>query len=488
MQFSVDDTIAAIASARGGAWRGILRVSGPRAAECVDRCFAIDSAEVARLGDSLAGVSRATVVAGRWRLNDSATLPGDVYWWPGERSYTRQPTVEFHTIGSPPLLDLALAAACAAGARLARPGEFTLRAFLAGRLDLTQAEAVLGVIDARGPSELDAALGQLAGGLAAPLRELRERLLNLLAHVEAGLDFVSEDIEFITVDELQRELSAAVAQVTELASQMESRGRSGEEPRVVLIGRPNTGKSSLLNALCGEQAAIVADVPGTTRDYVARRATWDGVSCELIDTAGLDEFEQATSELSAGQPHDGDEQRIEQAAQRQSLGQRRQAAVELLCLDATRPCDAWELRQLRTAPAAGTSRLVVRTKLDALPSDASIDRRAATDMAFAGATCVATSSATGQGLDELRSTVVELLRSRAAGAEGVVAATASRCRESVRRAAESLRRAQDLVPAGMEDLLAGEVRLALEDLGEVAGVVYTDDVLDRIFSRFCIGK
>ena len=152
-----------------------------------------------------------------------AILPCDLFLWPTSRSYTREPVAELHTIGSPPLLEVISAAVCKAGARLAEPGEFTLRAFLAGRLDLTQAEAVLGVIDARGSGDLDAALVQLAGGLARPLDRLRDELLQLLAELEAGLDFVDEDIEFISPAALHERLELAVQLLNEVAQQMDSR-------------------------------------------------------------------------------------------------------------------------------------------------------------------------------------------------------------------------------------------------------------------------
>lgn len=486
MQFSTDDTIAAIASARGGALRGILRVSGPAAAECVDRCVELDSAGGNLAGLRLAQLSRPGVISGRWRLSEgSAELPGEIYWWPDERSYTRQPTVEFHTLGSPPLLELALAAVCVAGARLARPGEFTLRAFLAGRIDLTQAEAVLGVIDAVGTSDLDTALQQLAGGLAGPLADLRNRLLNVLAHVEAGLDFVTEDIEFIGDEQLARELAEASAVVEELAQRMASRGQTGEEPRVVLVGRPNAGKSSLFNVLCGENAALVADQPGTTRDYVLRRVVWDGLTCQLIDTAGLD-----SAGIEAGDAKSlGASVEVAAAAQDHSTQQRRQAAVELLCLDATRPLDAWENAQRCGPPAVGTVRVIVLTKTDAAgATDGQTFNWLGGDDTSPPLSMLPTSSVTGEGIEALRRAVVAAVRGRLAASEGVVAATAVRCRESLRRAAESLERARNLAPTGQDELIAAELRLALEDLGEVAGTVYTDDVLDRIFSRFCIGK
>lgn len=456
-----DDTIAAIASAPGGAARSIVRASGPRAIECVAPLFEPDDPR-----RELLQIRAPRVVPGRLRLRNFASAPCAVYVWPGRRSYTRQPTAEIHTLGSPPLLAAALAELCAQGARLARPGEFTLRAFLAGRLDLTQAEAVLGVIDAADRREFDAALRQLAGGLGASLNALRDRLLDLLAHLEAGLDFVEEDIEFIGAEQLAREIGEAQAIVAELSARMAARGETTENARVALAGWPNVGKSSLFNALAGEDRAIVSPQPGATRDYLCARISLDGVAFELVDTAGVETAGVETSPL-------GD---IGAATQQAAGEQRGRAQLELLCLDATRPLNAWE--QARLADSAADPRmLLVVTKADA-------PRRL---VELPGG--IETSSATGQGLDALREAIRQRLRQSASADGGIVLSTSVRCRESLRLAAESLARAGEIARlAAGEELVAAELRVALDQLGQVVGVVYTEDVLDRIFSRFCIGK
>ena len=184
----------------------------------------------------------------------AATLPGDLHVWPAPHTYTGQHVAELHTIGCPPLVGLLIAELLKAGARAARPGEFTLRAFLAGKLDLTRAEAVLGVIDAGTRDELKQALAQLAGGVARPLQELRGELLDLLADLEAGLDFAEEDIHFISTEDQLRRLGKGLALLTLLAKQLEQRALGGRAFRVVLAGRPNAGKSSLFNALTGGAA------------------------------------------------------------------------------------------------------------------------------------------------------------------------------------------------------------------------------------------
>jgi tRNA modification GTPase len=444
----LDDTIAAIASAPGGALRGIVRLSGPEVVSVLGRVFTPSPPQ------SLATITAPLLVRGHLTLpRELPTCPATLYLWPTERSYTRQPSAELHLPGSPPLLEAALEAVCQAGARVAKPGEFTLRAFLAGRLDLTQAEAVLGVIDARGQTELETSLQQLAGGLARPLHNLRERLLGLLAHLEAGLDFVDEDIEFISADELTRELSAAAGQVQVIANQLQERGEAGRLPRVVLSGRPNAGKSSLLNALAGGEPAIVSPIAGTTRDYVACRVHLDGIECLLIDTAG--ETLQPDGPIAA-------------AAQMAMREQIEQADLALLCVDAANPGAESELRQASNRPE-----LRVWTKCD---------------LAVVRGTGVATSSRTGQGIVELRRAIALALQAAPAESSAVVG-TAERCKDSLRLGAESLERAAKAARSGLGDeLVAAEVRTALDALGQVVGAVFTEDVLDRVFSRFCIGK
>jgi tRNA modification GTPase len=314
------------------------------------------------------------------------------------------------------------------------------------------------VIDAQGQAELNTALGQLAGGLARPLHALREQLLDLLAHLEAGLDFAHEDIDFISPAELEANLAAAAQTISELADRMRARGEAGRLPRVVLIGLPNVGKSSLLNALAGESAAIVSEVAGTTRDFVARRVFIGGHELLLTDTAGL----------ATAAPRN----QLESASQHMSRVQAEQADLTLLCLDVSRPLTAWDKEHIVNAPHV--PRLIVATKCD-LPTAAD----------FEEVNVLPTSSRTGAGLPELRSAIAFALNETPAEAN-VVAGTADRCRESLRLAAAALERATGAKLG--EELVAAEVRGALEELGQVVGAVYTEDLLDRVFSRFCIGK
>lgn len=461
-----EDVIIAVASAPGGAARAIVRLCGTAAIECAQSFF-VGMSPSPLVGEGLgvrgteARETKPSVHVGALHLPEfSAPVPCDLYIWPDERSYARQPTAELHLPGSPPLVEAAMQAACRHGARPAQPGEFTLRAFLAGRLDLTQAEAVLGVVDAADQKQLDVALRQMAGGLAAPLQRLRSELLELLAHLEAGLDFVEEPIEFITQSELLSQLTSARAATQKLVEQTAARGDAAVVPRVVLVGEPNVGKSSLFNALAGGAKAIVSPTAGTTRDYLTARLSLDGVECDLIDTAGLEERNLATPSIAA-------------AAQAFTGEQAHDADVRLLCLDASRPPTPREAAEIARCDPA---RFVVLTKADLAANPASSH-------------LLSVSVVRNSGLDELRQAIRAAIVAARGEASDVVVATAVRCRDSLRRADEALAAAVVLVQRrGVEELVAVEVRQALDELGQVVGAVYTDDILDRIFSRFCIGK
>jgi tRNA modification GTPase len=467
--YHLDNTIAAIATAPGGAARSIVRVSGPAVAAIVESCFTADAdGDTDRLQNAAAISGHVAVQLDR----ASRRLPCDLFCWPDRRSYTREPVAEFHVLGSPPLAQALLTTVCSAGARLAEPGEFTLRAFLAGRLDLTQAEAVLGVIDAHDAGDLRNAVEQLAGNLAKPMHRLREELLMLLAELEAGLDFVEEDIEFISTDAVVARLQMVADELAELAAQIDTRGMTTGSCQVVLVGLPNAGKSSLFNALVKRfetvvrqaEPAIVSHVSGTTRDYLVATVDLASRRCELIDTAGAGGSTLLVDEIDA-------------RAQERATERRGRALIRAVCIDAS----AAGL----TDQIAGTSResgeLIVLTKADlAAPA---VD-------CFAELPVVFTSSVNGRGLDEFAAAVTDQLASTTVGQRtACVAATADRCRESVRQAEAAVAHAAKLAETRAGDeLVAAEIRNALAELGKVAGAVYTDDLLDRIFGAFCIGK
>ena len=393
--------------------------------------------------------------------------------WPTSRSYTGQPSAEIHTFGSLPILTDIVDAAIAAGARAARPGEFTMRAFLAGRLDLTQAEAVLGVIEAEGRGSLDHALRQLAGNLSTPLEAMRSTMLDLLADVEAGLDFVDEDLEFVSDADLMSRLGELAEMLQMTRQQLIARDQVSGRATVALRGEPNAGKSQLINRLSGSDASIVADVAGTTRDVVIIDTAIDGREVRLVDTAGI---ETATS-----QPGDGVSQPSDLIARAQLQAQLAsdQADVRLWCVDSTRSDFASAAQRLHTA--------------------ASSDRRSALDLWVATKHDLAhrpvpepwlpTSSISGVGIDALKQQISAALESRDAEEIGSVVGTAARCKQTLRHAADAITAAIDLASSHQgHEFIATELRTAVQCLGEVTGAVYTDDILDRVFGRFCIGK
>ncbi|MFV2068972.1 MAG: tRNA modification GTPase, partial [Pirellulales bacterium] len=339
-----NDTIAAIATAAGGAGRGIVRMSGPAVVSCLATCFQPDEPV------PLDHVTSARSFLGQLDLAEVASpLPCNLLLWPTRRSYTRQVVAELHTLGSPPLVEALLETLCRCGARPAEPGEFSLRAFLAGRIDLTQAEAILGVIDAGGQRELDVALRQLAGSVAKPLVDLRNELLDLLADLEAGLDFADREIEFLSRQQLIGRLEALSSRLARLKEQFVGRSTIRTGIRVVLTGRPNAGKSSLFNALVGRDEALTSAMEGTTRDTVRAHCDLGGVGCELIDTAGLD----------LGGPRD----EIARAVAEIARDELDEAHLRILCIDASQPLSRWDLDELdRTVP--NDRQIVVWTKVD----------------------------------------------------------------------------------------------------------------------------
>jgi len=448
----LEQTIVAISSAPGIGGRAIVRLSGH---------------DAVRLAMSITTEPHAVTFTGSQAVPREIRLPGDRrlaadFWvWPSARSYTRQPQVEIHLLGSRAIADLVLMDLRRAGARLAQPGEFTMRAFLAGRLDLTQAEAVLGVIDAHGEQRFQSALRQLSGGLSGPLQQARNDLIELLALLEAGLDFVEEDIEFIEMPELQKRVSAIVDSLTALRDQIASRTTSQALPKVVLLGLPNAGKSSLFNALAGADEAIISPISGTTRDFVTRQVRWQTIELELVDTAGHEGFD--------------DRDLIRKFMDEQTRFATEDCDIGILCIDARSGMSNQDRKLSQRIPP--DQLLIVATKCDQV----AVDRPPfATD---------ATSVKTGAGIEALQMAIVSKLTELELTADTLVPSTAIRCLGAIEQTLEALATCLDGITGyHSEELIASEIRYAIGQLSEVVGAVYTDDILDVIFSRFCIGK
>lgn len=474
----LDDTIAAIATPLGEGGLAVIRISGPAALAVADRCFSAVGARPATLAEAPSH----TVHYGHARRAGQRLDELMVTVFRAPRSYTRQDVVELACHGGIVVARLVLEATLEAGARLARPGEFTQRAFLNGRLDLAQAEAVADLIHSRTELAVRAANEQLAGKLSQRIQQLRDQLMLTLAHIEAHLDFPDEDI----TPDSSAELIARLERGLEFMEGLLRTAHEGQllrrGVRAVIVGRPNAGKSSLLNQLLGHDRAIVTPVPGTTRDTIEETASIRGLPVVFIDTAGLREA--------------GDE--IEAEGIRRSRASLERADLVLQVLDTSE-----SLSDLDLDPAlatAGRKRMVILNKTD-LPRRLSAEELRA---ALAGrrhgpeggspdvptaAMVVPVSCVTGEGMEALKDAIKEAIWAGEIRAEMLEVMLNARHQDAVRRAREAASRAVAGLRTGVGlELVAAELRLAAHAVGEVVGQTATEDLLDAIFSQFCLGK
>lgn len=452
-----DDTIVAIATPPGRGGVGIVRISGPEALVIARRLTARRE-----LADRQYVRVRLHDVNGT-RIDDGLAMT-----FVAPRSYTGEDVVELHGHGSPVVLDMLVEAALAAGARLADPGEFSLRAFLNDKLDLAQAEAVADLIDAGSRAAARAAAGSLAGVLSAEVARIKDALIEVRVIVEASIDFPDEDLDLLSEYRLRERIAALRTSVDELVNESARAIELTRSPKVVIAGAPNAGKSSLLNRLTGRDSAIVTHIPGTTRDVLRERLEIGGVQLELVDTAGLRETDdiveaegvrRARSELGEADlllyVIDG----VAEPGRAPALLARDHALNARIDGD-----DAWQQRVLFVVNK------VDRTGEALAPHDG----------------VVYISALTGAGLDMLRSAMRERL-----ALEDATPRFLARRRhlDALRRCASALEMAAaQLASTPRFELAAEELKLAQSHLGEVVGDVTSDELLGHIFGSFCIGK
>ena len=452
------DTIAAISTPPGPGAIGILRLSGPDAASIAERCFK-------PLGHKgLLEHKPKELVYGD--LLDSGGQPIDrvlCTYSLGPNSYTGENTAELHCHGSPMVLALGLEALFAAGARQARAGEFTRRAFLNGRLDLAQAEAVGDLLSAQSREGARHAAGQLAGALSKRIGDIYSALVDVMAHFHAVLDYPDEDIDPFRLEELDAALSDQEGELNALLASC-GRGRLLREGvPCAIVGRPNAGKSSLLNAMLGWDRAIVTDIPGTTRDTVEERCELGGVPLRLIDTAGLRDTDDPVEKLGV--------ERSRKAME--------EAGLILVLIDASQPAVEEDFVLLQEAMSLAPT-ILVWTKGDLPQAPIPV-----VNMEMPPSVTV---SAKVRDLDELCNEISCAFPQDLWGGYGEIL-TNARQEEAASRAREAVRRARGALEAGMTpDALLTDVEEALQALGELTGQSVREDVTDRIFSKFCVGK
>ena len=454
-----DDTIAAIATPLGQGGLAIIRLSGERAVPVGDAVFHPPSGNA----ETLANANSHTIHYGHIVRDGQRIDEVMVSVMRAPATFTREDIVEINCHGGMQSTKAVLDTVLGAGARLALPGEFTKRAFLHGRIDLTQAEAVADLIHARTDLALNAANEQLAGKLSQRINQLRDDTMHVLAHVEAHIDFPDEDIEPDTMDDLIQRLESAEAFIDQLLSTANEGQLIRRGIRVAIVGRPNAGKSSLLNQLLGHERAIVSDIAGTTRDTISEEAQIRGIPVVFVDTAGLQETDDV----------------VEQEGVRRSRASLGQADIVLHVLDASEPLTPDD--QERLAELADHKCIVVLNKND-LPA-----QLGKADMHANQA--IPVSCVSGDGVEALKDAIRASVWDGEITSEMLEVMVNSRHQEALNRAKTSLQASLGQLRSGaVLDLAAVDLRIATNAIGEIVGKTTTEDLLDSIFSTFCIGK
>lgn len=453
-----DDTIVAVATPPGVGALGIIRLSGKESVRIMNSLFPSKDLEAQRSH---------TLHVGFLKNGEQAIDEVVVSLYKAPRSYTGEDIVEISCHGSPFIHQQVIAASIDKGARLAKPGEFTQRAFLNGKLDLTQAEAVADLIASNTEASHKTALTNIRGGFSHSLKELREQLIQFSALIELELDFSQEDVEFADRTRLRKLVDSALHQTAQLLESFKLGNVIKNGVSTAIIGRPNAGKSTLLNALLNEDRAIVSEIPGTTRDTIEEVINIDGILFRLIDTAGI-------------RAHTADV--IESAGIAKSRQKMEQADLVVYLFDA----NELSVEDLQTVEGEleglGVTYLLVANKIDAL------DEAAARAKFQSMGGIIFISAKSGLHLEVLKGRMVDVVLQDKVSSESVIV-TNARHYHALQQVHQSLKDVAD----GMEnrlpgDLLALDIRRCLQYLGEITGEVTNDDQLDYIFSKFCIGK
>ncbi|GAB6099663.1 tRNA uridine-5-carboxymethylaminomethyl(34) synthesis GTPase MnmE [Halanaerocella petrolearia] len=458
------DTIAAISTAISEGGIGIVRISGPEAIEIADAVFKSIKGD-----KSLTEVDSYTAHYGHIIDPKTEGIVDEVISlvMKAPKTYTTEDIVEIDCHGGPVILKKILDLVLRQGARLADPGEFTKRAFLNGRVDLAQAEAVIDLIRSKTEANMEVALQQLEGGLSDKVNDIRQDLVALLAHLEATIDFPEDEIEDFESDELESRINGAIDKVDQLL-QTSERGKILKEGiAATIVGRPNVGKSSLLNALVREKRAIVTEVPGTTRDVIEEVINIDGIPVRIIDTAGIREAEDQVERIGI----EKSEEFLEKAD------------LVLLVLDISRGISQ-EDRNL-IAAIEDRDAVVIANKLDL---DSGFDLEELEEL-VPNKPIVKTAAIDNQGIDKLEEVISDLVLAGEVQAEDQTLITNMRHKNALKRAKTGLLDVKETFEQGLpNDFLTIDLRGALEAIGEITGDTIGEDIIDQIFADFCLGK
>ncbi len=458
-----EDTISAIATAPGEGGIGIVRMSGSDAVAVADKIFR-------GINGKRASDIKSFQAAYGYIIDTQTMATVDevlILVMLAPRSYTRENVVEIHCHGGAVPLQRILSLTLKHGARLAEPGEFTKRAFLNGRLDLTQAEAVIDIIRAKTDSSLKMAVGQLSGLLSGTIRNLRDDILAMIAHLEAAIDFPEEDIEEMAIDEVSGKVRQTIASIDRLLATAQTGRILREGLKTVIIGKPNVGKSSLLNALLREKRAIVTDIPGTTRDIIEEYVNIRGIPLKIVDTAGIRETNDVVEKIG-----------VERAREVMA-----EADLILVLLDASRQLSEEDREVLS---ALQERKAIVLVNKSDLPQQLEMDKVL---KYAAGKKVLYISAAQGTGLEELEQFIVDLVYSgQVQQGEGAWVNNVRQAR-LLEQAKCHLEEVLAATGSGMPpDCLVIDLRGAWDKLGEITGDTVGEDIINEIFTRFCIGK